>query len=244
MKFALSVATALIMTTLFAVPLVDLNFFIEPQFEQDFDVELITQSTLNDTIPQINIAAGRIFSESVSDSLYLFKLDLMEIDYASPVGFKFGYDTLEFETEIISANVISDSLAYQRSIIIPLDGYTIGFTSIYTPDYAVKFPIDEKSEFRFDIFDIASKQSQYLSHFADLVIMLSNVGLYIDRDLVQGLPVDVMLSFDYQTYNNRILNSGRTSYYSIRSDTGNFGKLRIFRKEDELHYEWSVHQFK
>lgn len=244
MRYVLTTALILTAATLFAAVLVDLNFFVEPQFETDFDFEIIKHKAANDTIPQINIAAGRIFAQTTPDSLLLHNLELMGIDYASPVGFMFGYDPALFATQIISANVVSDSATFQRSIVIPQDGYTVGITSIYTPDYAVKFPIDELAEFRFDIFDIAKKQTQYLSHFTDFVILLSNAGLYIDRDLVEGLPVDVMVSFDYQTYNQRILNSGRTNYFSIRSDSGEFGKLRIFQRENELRFEWSEHQFK
>ncbi len=225
---------------LHSIEYLDLNFFIEPKFDDsNLDKEkFILENTFNDSIIQINIFAGKILKNAESDSSVIAFLDSINCQYACPTDYLFyeGSNTLNFK--IISSNIKKDTIPIIENIILQTDSISIGIFSIYTPDFTVKNEINPNAEFDCDVFKIAKEQAKYLTKKTDLVIMMSNVTKYIDEDIVKKLPVDVVVSFDYQKKKNGLLSNNKTDYYSILSNRGKFGKLRLKYENGKITREW------
>ena len=218
----------------------DLNFFIEPKFnESNSDKEnFILENTINDSIIQINIFAGKILKNAESDSSVISFLDSVNCQYACPTDYLFykGSDTLNFK--ILASNIKKDTIPLIENIIMQTDSISVGIFSIYTPDFVVKNEINPIAEFDFDVFQVAKEQAKYLAKKTNLVIMMSNVTKYIDEDIVSKLRVDVVVSFDYQKKKNGLFSNNRTDYYSILSYRGKFGKLRLVYENGKLKNKW------
>ncbi len=225
---------------LYSFDYLDLNFFIEPKFDDsNLDKEnFILENTINDSIIQINIFAGKILKNAESDSSVIAFLDSVNCQYACPTDYFFyeGSDTLNFQ--IIASNIKHKQIPIIENIILQTDSISVGIFSIYSPDFTVKNEINPDSEFDCDVFQIAKEQAKYLAKKSDLVIMMSNVTKYIDEDIVSKLPVDVVVSFDYQKKKNELFFNKRTDYFSILSHRGKFGKLRLVFEKGKLDYEW------
>ena len=59
--------------------------------------------------------------------------------------------------------------------------------------------------------------------------MLSNVSKYIDNDIVNGLDVDAVVSFDYQKKRNELFSNRVTNFYSI------FHSLPLLVREESIN---------
>ena len=225
---------------LFSIEHLDLNFFIEPRFdENNIDKEkFVLENTVNDSIIQVNIFGGTILKEANSDSSIIAFLDSVNCQYACPIDFLFyeGSDTLNFQ--FIASNIKHEEIPLIENIILQTDSISVGIFSIYTPDFTVKNEINPDAEFDFDVFEDAAEQAKFLKKKSDFIIMLSNMTKYIDEDIVEDLPVDVVVSFDYQKKKNELFSNNRTNYYSILCHRGFFGKLRLTFENGKITREW------
>lgn len=233
----------LLLSSLCAEDYLDINFFIEPKFEHDKlnMVNFLTKNIRNDSIRQVNAFAGRILSEPQSDSLTVLFINSLKPEIISPVDFLFSHTNLD--CELLISNIVSDSIPIIKNKIIKSDSFKVGLFSIYTPDFTVKNNIANHAKLNTEIFKIAKEQAKYLSSETDYVIMLSNVSKYIDNDIVKELSIDAVVSFDYQKKRNELLSNRSTYFYSILTNNGAYGKLRLRYKNGEILENWTTVKF-
>ncbi len=233
----------LIAGTVSAEDYLDLNFFIEPKFEhiEMNMVNFLVKNIRNDSIRQVNIFAGRILALPQSDSLTVTFLNMVQPFLTSPVDYLFYEKNVDFK--LLISNIESDSIPIIKNAVIETDSFKVGIFSIYTPDFVVKNNIADHAIFDFGVFDIARQQSNLLTKHTDYVIMLSNLSKYIDSDIVKELPVDAVVSFDYQKKNNELLSNHLTMFYSVLTNQGDFGKLRLTYKNGKIRENWQEIEF-
>lgn len=221
----------------------DLNFFIEPKFEhvEMNMVNFLVKNIRNDSIRQVNIFAGRMLALPQSDSLTVAFLNMIKPDLTSPVDYLFYDKNIGFK--LLISNIESDSIPIIKNTVIETDSFKVGIFSIYTPDFVVKNKIADHAVFDFDVFDIAWQQTNLLAKHTDYVIMLSNLSKYIDSDIVKELPVDAVVSFDYQKKNNELLSNHLTIFYSVLTNQGNYGKLRLTYRNGKIRENWQEIKF-
>lgn len=230
---------------LHSIEYLDLNFFIEPKFEENnFNKSrFILENTITDSLVQINIFAGQILQKTKSDSSVISFLDSVNCQYASPTDYLFseGNDDLNFE--IITSNIRKDTIPIIENVILQADSFSVGIFSLYSPDFVVKNKIDAEAEFIYDVFRVAKEQAKFLEKKTDFIVMMSNVTKYIDEDIVRELPIDAVVSFDYQKSKCELLSNKITEFYSILSHRGKFGKLRFTFENGKLESEWIEKKF-
>ncbi len=233
----------LIAGTVLAEDYLDLNFFIEPKFEhiEINMVNFLLKNIQNDSIRQENIFAGRMLALPQSDSLTVAFLNMMKPNLVSPVDYLFYEKNIDFK--LLISNIESDSIPIIKNTVIETDSFKVGIFSIYTPDFVVKNRIADHTRFDFDVFDVASQEANLLAKHTDYVIMLSNMSKYIDNDIVKELPVDVVVSFDYQKKSNELLSNHLTMFYSILTNQGNYGKLRLTYRNGKIRERWQEIEF-
>jgi len=233
----------MILSSLFAEDYLDINFFIEPRFDHDKInmVNFLVKNIRNDSIQQVNAFAGRLLKEPQSDSLTAVLINILAPEIISPVDFIFFDKTIE--NDLLISNIESDSIPIIKNKIIKCDSFKVGIFAIYTPDFAVKNNIAAHAKLETDIFRIASEQSKYLAKKTDYIIMLSNVGKYIDNDIIKNLNVDAVVSFDYQKKRNELLSNKKTNYYSILTKNGKYGKLRLEFNKGKINESWEEVDF-
>jgi hypothetical protein len=66
--------------------------------------------------------------------------------------------------------------------------------------------------------------------------MFSNLGKYIDSDIVQNLPVDGVISFDYREQRDELFRNGRTYFYSVNGNQ--IGQLTLVYKNGKISKKW------
>jgi len=221
-----------------SIEIIDLNFFIEPRFEAA-EIESLTtiiENSLCDSIKQNNFFAGRILKNAESDSLVLFALESLPCDFVCPTDY-FFYNT-NSNVSLLASNIFSDSISILENAIIEADSFKVGIFSLYSPDFTVKNEINPKVEFEFDVFEVAEKQVNILKEKTDFIILLSNLTKFIDEDIVKNLPIDAVISFDYQSKRDEIFSNKRTHFYSILTKYGKFGKLRLKYEKGKIKKEW------
>lgn len=233
----------MILSSLFAEDYLDINFFIEPRFDHDKInmVNFLVKNIRNDSIQQVNAFAGRLLKEPQSDSLTAVLINILAPEIISPVDFIFFDKTIE--NDLLISNIESDSIPIIKNKIIKCDSFKVGIFAIYTPDFAVKNNIAAHAKLETDIFRIVSEQSKYLAKKTDYIIMLSNVGKYIDNDIIKNLNVDAVVSFDYQKKRNELLSNKKTNYYSILTKNGKYGKLRLEFNKGKILESWEEVDF-
>ncbi|MDO9578180.1 MAG: hypothetical protein Q7J16_09870 [Candidatus Cloacimonadales bacterium] len=229
---------------LLAQDYLDLNFFIEPKFDQTEMnmVNFLIKNIRNDSIRQFNVFVGRMLKSAQNDSLTLQLLNLIKPDLASPTDYLFYDKNVNFN--LLSSNVISDSVPILDRYIVKTDSITVGFISIYAPDWVVKNEIASHAELKFKVFDIVKDLATDLAPKTDYIILLSGMSKFIDTDLIHTLPIDVVVSFDYQKKDNEKLNRGKSSFYSILTSKGKYGKLRLTYKNGKVSHGWKEVDFK
>lgn len=229
-------------TPIFAQDYLDINFFIEPKFEHEKInmVNFLTKNIRNDSIRQVNAFAGKILAEPQSDSLLISFINSLAPEIISPVDFRF--EEKDLHVPLLITNIESDSIPTVKTKIIEVDSFKVGIFSVYTPDFSVKNKIADHAELDTNIFQIAKEYSEFLSAKTDLVIMLSNVGKYIDGDIVKGSEIDCVVSFDYQKKRNTTF-SNDSKFYSILTNKGFYGKLRVFYNNAKISFNWIPTKF-
>ncbi len=221
-----------------SIEIIDLNFFIEPRFEAA-EIESLTtiiENSLCDSIKQNNFFAGRILKNAESDSLVLFALESLPCDFVCPTDY-FFYNT-NSNVSLLASNIFSDSISILENAIIEADSFKVGIFSLYSPDFTVKNEINPKVEFEFDVFEVAEKQVNILKEKTDFIILLSNLTKFIDEDIVKNLPIDAVISFDYQSKRDEIFSNKRTNFYSVLTKYGKFGKLRLTYEKGKIKSKW------
>jgi len=220
--------------------IIDLNFYNELKSDfYDFkEFREFQQSSRSDSIDCYDIFSGRILSRYEGDIFPLAFLNYVNCDIASPTDYLFTIDTSQLDFDLLASNISSDSLRILPFKILKSDSLKVGVFSLYTPDFFVKNEIGSKAKLNYDIFAIARAQTEFLRARTDVVVMISNLSKYIDSDIVNGLPVDVVLSSDYLQKSDGFLND-RTRFYSIVSNKGEFGKLRLRYSAGTVEYNWS-----
>ncbi len=221
-----------------SIEIVDLNFFIEPRFEaaEIESLATIIKNSLCDSVKQVNFFAGRIMKNAESDSLVLFALNTLPCDFACPTDY-FFYDA-NSNVSLLASNIFSDSISIFENTIIEADSFKVGIFSLYSPDFTVKNEINPNVDFEFDVFKVAEKQINILKEKTDFIILLSNLTKFIDEDIVENLPIDAVISFDYQSKRDEIFSNKRTHFYSVLTKYGKFGKLRLKYEKGKIKKEW------
>jgi len=238
------VLLSFVLSYLCAEDYLDINFFIEPRFEHEQInmVNFLVKNIRNDSIRQVNAFAGRILAEPQSDSLIVEFINALKPEIVSPVDYLFNNKTLE--SDLLVSNIKSNFIPIIKNKIIKCDSFKVGIFSIYTPDFKVKNRIAPHAKLDTKIFEIAKKQTKYLAKKTDFVIMLSNVSKYIDNDIVKGLNIDAVVSFDYQKKRNELLANQNTNFYSILSKFGKYGKLHLKYHKGKVRGNWEELVFK
>lgn len=237
MKKIIALVMMISALNLFGTEMLDFNFFVDPQFNYD-DSNIINfkiKNLQNDSIPQTNFLAGDILKGSNSDSLIINFLNIISPDFALPTDYYFSIQQLNFP--ILSANLANDSLNIITNKIIRSDSITVGVFGIYSPDFVVKNKINAK--LNFEVFSLVEHYSKALAKEVDIVILVSALAKYIDRDIVKDLPVDIVVSFDYMKKSHEKFHS-KTDFYSVLSKNGKFGKLRLTYENGEISNKWIV----
>ena len=221
-----------------SIEIVDLNFFIEPCFEaaEIESLATIIENSLCDSIKQINFFAGRILKKAESDSLILFALESLPCDFACPTDYFFYYENSN--VSLLASNIFSDSISIWENAIIEADSFKIGIFSLYSPDFTVKNNLNPNVDFEFDVFKIAEKQVKILKEKTYFIILLSNLTKFIDEDIVENLPIDAVISFDYQSKRDELFSNKRTNFYSVLTKYGKFGKLRLTYEKGKINKKW------
>lgn len=243
-KVVIFIYLLIVFNNLIAEDYIDLNFFVEPKFDpvEMNMVNFLMKNIRNDSIRQFNVFAGRILKSAQNDSLTLQFLNLIKPDLACPTDYLFYDKNVNFN--LLNSNVVSDSVPILDRYIVKTDSITVGFISVYTPDWVVKNEIASHAEFIFYIFDIVKEIAADLATQTDYIILLSSLTKYIDTDLIHTLPIDVVVSFDYQKKENEKLNRGKSSFYSILTNKGKYGKLRLTYKNEKVSHTWKEEEFK
>jgi len=242
-KIILFILIVLIFSSLTAEDYLDINFFIEPQFEHDQInmVNFLVKNIRNDSIRQENVFAGRLLAEPQSDSLIVEFINTLKPEIMSPVDYYFYVK--ELKSDLLISNIESDSIPIIKNKIIKCDSFKVGVFTIYTPDFMVKNNIADHAKMNTDIFKIATQQTEYLANKTDYVIMLSNVSKYIDNNIIKNLTVDAVVSFDYQKKKNVLLSNRSTNFYSILTKNGKYGKLRLEYHNGKIQDKWEEVEF-
>jgi len=218
-----------------AVDYLDINFFVDPQF--DFEnsnlVNFQIKNLANDSISQVTILSGDILKGENADSLVISFLNKTKPDLALPTDYHFNNSEIQFP--LLATNIISDSLNIITNKIIHSDSISVGFLGIYSPDFSVKNNLG--AEMNFHTFELIEKYSIVLAEKVDVVILVSGLGKFVDADAVKGLPIDYVLSFDYMNTRAQRFYQ-RTSFFSVRSSNGYFGKLRLLYKNGKISHNW------
>ncbi|MBN2460279.1 MAG: hypothetical protein JXB60_01630 [Candidatus Cloacimonetes bacterium] len=223
----------------------ELNFFNYPEF--DFlDMRNIVsdiQKAVADSVQQVNFFSGRILKNKVSDIYILTFLNTIPCNYACPTDYLFSITNRGLNFSLLAANINCEQIDILENTIIEADSMKIGVFSLYSPDFMVKKNIPETVRFNFDVFNVAYKNARKLAIKSDYVIMISSLSKFIDQDIVSNLPVDTVISFDYQKKDNGILPNERTHFFSILSKHRIYGKLRLIYRNGSITHHWSEHQF-
>ncbi len=129
------------------------------------------------------------------------------------------------------------------SIVVPADSFKVGFLAINSPDEFVKHGKPGHIKFDYAMFELTKDKSYQLAKRCDVVILLSNMGKYVDKAMIEGTEVDFVLSFDYQKKRNETFKSGQ-KFYSIISKKGKYGKLVLDYRHGKLSSDWQQIELK
>jgi 2',3'-cyclic-nucleotide 2'-phosphodiesterase (5'-nucleotidase family) len=220
---------------------VNLHFFIEPKFQLEA-VEKINSSikkhTHNDSIQAYHFFCGTILNKKHSDEHLIRFLNTLDCDFASPVDYQFTANQNIQNFKLISSNIQSSALKINQYELILLDSLKIGIITINSPDQFVKNKIDGKAVLDYDFFEKTQKIAKELQKKTNFIILLSNLSKEIDEDLTQNVPVDVVISFDYQSRPNGKLSNKRTQWYSSKANIGTMGTLQVQYEKGKVTHKW------
>jgi len=237
LKKTLSLILLSLAVGLFAQSRLEINIFNDPQFkyEEVNFVDFMFKNIKADSVSQINILSGKILSKPQNDSLTVSFLNRIKPDIACPTDYYFTKTDENFN--LLSSNVSSDSVFFMDSIVVPADSFKVGFFAINSPDEFVKHGRPGHINFDYAMFEITKQKAKQLSQKCDVVVLLSNMGKFVDKSMIAGTEVDFVLSFDYQKKRNETFKSGQ-KFYSIISKMGKYGKLVLDYRHGKLSSDW------
>jgi len=243
LKKIVSLIILCLATGLFAQSRLEINIFNHPQFEYEEInfVDFMFKNIKADSVSQINILSGKILSKPQNDSLTVSFLNRINPDIACPTDYYFQNTDDNFN--LLSSNVSSDSIFFMDSIVVPADSFKVGFLAINSPDNFVKHGKPDHINFDYDMFDITRQKAKQLAQKCDVVVLLSNMGKYVDRSMIAETEVDFVLSFDYQKKRNETFKSGQ-KFYSIITQKGKYGKLVLDYRHGKLNTDWQQIEIK
>jgi len=243
LKKILSLLLLSMFAGLFAQSRLEINIFNEPQFkyEEINFVDFMFKNNKAVSVAQINILSGKILSKPQKDSLTVSFLNRIKPDIACPADYY--YKNTDDNFNLLSSNVSSDSVFFMNTIVVPADSFKVGFLAINSPDNFVKHGKPEHINFDYSMFEITKQVSKQLAQKCDVVILLSNMGKYVDKSMIEGTAVDFVLSFDYQKKRNETFKSGQ-KFYSIISKKGKYGKLILDYRHGKLNSDWQQIEIK
>ena len=240
MNLTVILGLVLFVNQLFSEDTLIINLINEPKFDffefNDFNERYV--ETDRDSITSIDILSGQILDEKKSDIYLLAFLNSISCDYACPTDYQFSRKNYGMQFKILASNIDCDTLEIIDNAIVESDSIKVGIFALYTPDFAVKNDLPEGIDFNPDVFRTAYRQAKVLAISCDYVLMLSNLGKFIDHDIVNNIPVDVVVSFDYQKKENGYLANKRTRFYSIVSGNKKFGRLEFRLRNGRSDFVW------
>jgi len=242
-KFIVIIVLIMILGILTAEDYIDLNFFVEPHFEYDNlnMVNFLIKNIQADSIQQVNIFGGKILQKAATDSMIIDFLNSVEPELTSPTDYLFSNQIIDFN--LLASNIQSDSIPIIKNQIFVTDSIRVGIFAIYTPDFTVKNDLPEHVKFNFEIPDVIEEQVIQLAKQTDVIVMFSDLSKFIDADLMKKYEIDAVVSFDYQKKRNERLANHKTRWYSILTNKGNYGKLRIKYTGGDYSVSWQEVEF-
>lgn len=219
---------------------IQLQIMNYPEFRQMSADSLNKQISRTDSVLQINFLTGNLFKENPGDSTLAVYYDSLDFHYFMPTDYSFNYQADSLYFQILASNIKADSVRVLENLVVNADSMQIGIFSIYTPDYMVLNPVNSNVDFDYDAFEVARKQAQELQD-CDIIIMFSNLSKYIDSDIVQNLPVDGVISFDYRERRDELLMNGRTYFYSANGNE--IGQFTLIYKNGKITKKWREIEF-
>lgn len=214
---------------------VQLQVINYPEFNELSADSLNKQISRTDSLLQINFLTGNLFKQNPGDSTLAVYYDSLNFHYFMPTDYSFNYwaDSLYFQ--ILASNIEADSVVVLENLVVHADSMQVGIFGIYSPDYMVLNQVNSNVNFDYDVFEVAKKQAQKLQD-CNIIIMFSNLGKYIDSDIVQNLPVDGVISFDYREQRDELFRNGRTYFYSVNGNQ--IGQLTLVYKNGKISKKW------
>lgn len=227
---------------------ISLNFFINPSFAVE-KLETTAKdicAAVQDSVYSINIMAGDLFYESITDSIALDYMSLLPGSLYTPDDYLHYYPLGERNYELLAANIKSDSAAVQGNYQIHSDSLQVGIFAIYTPDLAVKKKFAEGVELNADILSSAQKQITKLQQDGcEHIIMLTSISRYVMSYLLDSLAVDTVISFDYKKVKDKkYKGKSDTDFYWVDSSKGKYGKLKLDYSKGRISSSWQELSYK
>lgn len=246
MKIVLIYSMVVLCATLGALEGIDLHFAVDPQVDpaDSLVYSTIRSWTQTDTLPSFRFVCGDVAKYPVSDSLLLVMLDSLDADYAVPTDYFFTDQPQDAGFELLMSNVDADSVTVMEKAIISGDSLRIGVFAILTPDLEVLNELDPSVDVRADVFATTARVATALDAVCDYVILLSGMGKYVDSHMVEGLPIDRVISIDYQATRDTKFNDGKTQFTSVLLSKRLVGRLRLIWENGELRDEWTYTRVK
>lgn len=237
MKKIMSLILLSLVAGLFAQSRLEINIFNDPQFkyEEINFVDFMFKNIKADSVSQINILSGKILAKPQKDSLTVSFLNRIKPDIACPTDYYF--ENTDDNFNLLSSNVNSDSIFFMDTIVVPADSFKVGFLAINSPDEFVKHGKPDHIKFDYAMFEITRQKAKQLIQKCDVIILLSNMGKYADKSMIEGTEIDFVLSFDYQKKRNETFKSGQ-KFYSIISKDGKYGKLVLDYRHGKISSDW------
>jgi hypothetical protein len=221
---------------------ISINFFIHPQFSVQAisETSIQIQESAGDSCLSVNVFAGDIFYEAVTDSLFLEYLGKMPGLLYSPDDFLHNHGKKYPSFGMLASNISSDSVTTVKKFKLSSDSLKVGIFSIYTPDLAVKKNFAEGVVLHTDVFAIAREQVDKLKESGcDHIIMLTSLSRFVVNSLVKVVPVNTVVSFDYQREKDgKIRGAIETEYYYVNSSEREYGRLKVKKRGEAVISEW------
>lgn len=229
MKIFICFIILLMSFSLVASDALEIFVFNHPKYDfYDYNAVNSWQDSITvDSLKQIHIFSGEILSDYIDDVFPLTFLQQVKCDLALPTDYLFHKTSDNMHFKLLASNITSDSLLLFDHFITETDSMKIGFFSIYTPDLAVKNQFSSKAEINYKVFQLTAQYAEALALKCDYVVMLSSLSKIIDVDIVKDLPIDLVISFDYQTKKSGLLAGGKTQYISVNTANNKVGKISL-----------------
>ena len=230
-----------ILLNLNALDIVNLNFFIEPEYNLENQLKIASQvfaSTYQDSIDFYNFFCGKILRTQHSDETLVNFLNAIDCDYAVPIDYQFSPADESHHFSIISSHIATSNPNIIPYEIIETDSMKIGIIAIYSPDTFVSRDLHDEAIYEYNFLEKMKAISNHLEEECDYIVLLSNFSKNIDTDLVNGLAIDSIISFDYQSKKNE--RYGKPKWFSSKANKGLLGTLTLSYSQGKINSNWKA----